>query len=123
MTGPLREAATRSSWKTQPCPTQRATLNFARTYSAADFERITFGLIPLVMEDKWFIFYQEPWLYFHRSWTGFCVYGARFQSSADGMAVVEAWASRNTDEYRGTSVADDESILGRLIDGLLRRPA
>jgi hypothetical protein len=59
-------------------PESRADLSFAESYTAGEFERIKRGVIPREMEDKWFVFYEEPWLYFHRSWTGACIYAVRF---------------------------------------------
>ena len=94
--------ATRALWKIRPCPTERAALKLAAMYSPAEFERIKAGLIPLNMEDKWFVFFETPWLYLHRSWTGFCVYGVRLEALPEGAQVVESWVSRNAEQYRGT---------------------
>ena len=33
-------------------------------------------------EDKWFIYWENDTLFFHRSWTGVCVYIVRFTSPA-----------------------------------------
>ena len=88
-------------------------------YSPAEFERIKAGLIPLEMEDKWFVFFETPWLYLHRSWTGFCVYGVRLEALPEGAEVVESWVSRNAEQYRGTDIHHEERILTFLIDALL----
>ena len=45
-------------------------------------DHIRQGMIPEVMEDKWFIYWKDDALFFHRSWTGFCIYVVRF--AADG---------------------------------------
>jgi hypothetical protein len=39
-------------------------------FDAEQFARLKEGLIPQTMEDKWFVYYEEPQLFFHRSWTG-----------------------------------------------------
>ena len=111
--------ATRTSWKIHPCPTERVGLKLAAAYSEAEFEQIKAGLIPLEMEDKWFMFFESPWLYMHRSWTGFCVYGVRFGPSPEGAAIVESWVSRNAEEYRGADIEHEERLLKFLIDALL----
>ncbi len=72
-----RTGAVRGDWKTTPLPAARAALAFARTYSFAEFAGIQAGLVPEEMEDKWFVFFEDPWLYLHRSWTGFCVFQVR----------------------------------------------
>ena len=53
------------------------------------------GLIPQQMEDKWFIFYEDGWLHFHRSWTGFGNYKAQVVKEEDGYSINEFWAERN----------------------------
>lgn len=73
-------------------PAARALLQLAREYTAQEFKSIIEGLVPQQMEDKWFIYYEEPWLYLHRSWTGFCIYIVRFEKSIAGYAIREAWA-------------------------------
>ena len=40
------------------------------------------------MEDKWFIYYEESELFFHRSWTGQPVYRLMLATLADGGATV-----------------------------------
>jgi len=111
--------ATRTMWKTHPCPDERAALSLTDTHTPAEFARITAGFIPQEMDDKWFVFFEAPWLYFHRSWTGFCIYGVRLESSSKGATVVESWVSRNNDQYRKAQTDYEQQLLKRLIDGLL----
>jgi len=99
---PPKKTATRESWKTEPLPEIRVQLDFSESYAKDEFDRIKQGVIPREMEDKWFIFYEEPWLYFHRSWTGACIYGVRFESSRSGESAVESWVSRDTNQYKET---------------------
>ena len=50
----------------KPLPPAREAIALDRTYTAPEFERLKAGHIPEAMEDKWFVFYEEPWLYLHR---------------------------------------------------------
>jgi hypothetical protein len=109
--------ATRSSWTVHRCPTKRSPLNLAGTCSEAEYEQIKAGLIPDGMDDKWFMFFEAPWLYVHHSWTGFCVYGVRFEPSSQGATIVEAWVNRNKKQYRVTNDEYDAIWLKFLIDG------
>jgi len=118
-TPPPRETARRDSWKALPLPAARAPLGLEEAYTAEEFELIKGGLIPEAMEDKWFAFYEDPWLYLHRSWTGACIYGLRFQPSDTGAAVVESWVSRDSDQYKSTQVDYDRAMCKFLIDALL----
>ena len=107
------------SWKTLPLPTTRADLGFSASYTPAEFERIQQGLIPQQMEDKWFIYYNNLWLYFHRSWTGASIYGVRFLATDSGASVVDSWVSRDPAQYKESALDYDRALLGFLIDAFL----
>ncbi len=66
----MKEIATKSSWKNHPIDNPKR-IDIELQFTAEQFSKLTYGLIPEEMEDKWFIFLQNDWLYFHRSWTGF----------------------------------------------------
>lgn len=63
----MSDIATRTSWKIKPMPEARAEVPYARTFDAAEYVRLQRGLIPEQMEDKWFIFFEAPWLFLHPS--------------------------------------------------------
>ena len=107
--------ATRESWKTEPLPAVRAPLPFDASYTSDEFERLRRGLIPQQMEDKWFIFFEEPWLYFHRSWTGHAVFGLRIERRDIAYKVVEAWVNLDPQQYHSESVQHDLATLRMLI--------
>jgi hypothetical protein len=113
--------AVRASWQTLPLPEARVDLGFAASYSNEDFARIRRGIIPHEMEDKWFIFFGEPWLYLHRSWTGACIYAVRFQGTDDGGGVtaVESWVSHDTKHYSETATDYDRALATFLIERML----
>ncbi len=113
-------AATRQSWSNvQPLPEQRAWLSLQREFTQEEYELIRYGLIPEAMEDKWFIFLEEDVLYFHRSWTGFCIYQLSLINQGANYTVAEALANRDASQYSGTDDGYDEKLLTFLIDNLL----
>lgn len=78
----MEERATRDSWKNSPINIKKA-INISEIapdlsleFSAEQFDQLQKGLIPEAMEDKWFIYFENDWLFFHRSWTGNCIYQA-----------------------------------------------
>ena len=72
------ETARRDSWKTRAMPPETAVLDYSAEYSPDEFERLSRGLIPQAMEDKWFVYLEGDVLHFHRSWTGICIYQVSF---------------------------------------------
>ena len=113
--------ASRSHWRTTALPAARAQISFARSYTAEEFRQIRKGLLPQQMEDHWFAYYEEPWLYFHRSWTGFCIYQLRFETSHDGARVSEVLVNRDPKEKFGISDRDSTLLLAVILDDLAGR--
>ena len=71
------------------------------------------------MDDKWFVFFENEWLYFHRSWTGACIFGVQLDGSSAGARVVEAWASRDRAQYQSPGIEQERELLEHLIRSLL----
>lgn len=81
--------------------------------------RIHKGLVPQQMEDKWFIYWKNDNLYFHRSWTGFCIYVVHFTADTAGSKMNRAEVSRDPEQYAGTSEELDARMISYLVDVLL----
>jgi hypothetical protein len=113
------ESARKDSWKTHPMPEQRAVLNFNAEFSKEEFQKISAGVIPEEMEDKWFIYLDENTLNFHRSWTGFCVFQVEFERANEKYRVTRALVNRNPREYRRTDESYDAALVQFLIAHLL----
>jgi hypothetical protein len=105
--------AKRSDWETVPMPAQSERISLRRRYSSEEFERIKAGLIPQDMDDHWFIYYEEPWLYLHRSWTGFCIFQVRFEALDDGVVLAEATVNTSPEQYQDPEA---DRWLGILLD-------
>ena len=117
---PNQMPATRQSWPNiQPMPPNRSQLSVQRAFTEQEFERICYGLIPEQMEDKWFIFFEADTLYFHRSWTGYCIYQLRLRQEEANHTVVDALVNREPGQYSGADDSYDERLLMFLIDSFL----
>ncbi len=69
----MSEIATAASWMNLPIDKPKK-IAIALRFTERQYAKLIKGLIPKQMEDKWFVFYADNWLYFHRSWTGFGIY-------------------------------------------------
>ncbi len=115
-----QSTATRYSYDlVRPLPALHAQLPFARTFTQAEYYVIARGLIPTGMDDRWFIFLENNQLYFHRSWTGACIYQITLDHTGDSYVVIEALVNRDPDEYKIADDAFDVGLLTFLIDNLL----
>lgn len=101
------EYATRSSWKRLLMPEEKTLLPVEKIFTKKEYELIKHGHIPFDMDDKWFIFFEDNRLHFHRSWTGLCCYQILLESYGEGYRIKEAWANRNPDDIRLDSDSDD----------------
>ncbi len=115
-----RMPATRQSWRDiQPLPNKRSPLSLQREFTLEEYRRLSYGVIPREMEDKWFIFLEADTLYFHRSWTGCCIYQLSLKSDGEKYTIVDAFVNRVPRQYSETDDRYDERLLMFLVDNLL----
>jgi hypothetical protein len=91
-----RPATCKEDWKTRPMPRRRTKIVLDISYNADAMTRIRKGFLPTDMGDKWFVWFEEPVLYLHRSWTGFCVYEVNFVPDRQGWRATFALVSIET---------------------------
>ena len=111
--------AKKADWKNQPLPRERTTIPLARSFTSEEMGRIRQGVVPEQMEDKWFVYWQDDALFFHRSWTGYCIYRVRFSSADGGYRMFEADVNRNSAQYKEVSDERDAEMISYLVDLLL----
>jgi hypothetical protein len=100
-------------------PANTATIQLDRTFSFQEMDRIRRGLLPEQMEDKWFIYWNDDTLFFHRSWTGFCIYVVHFVTDNEGCRMIKAEVNRDPEQYREINDIRDVELISYLIDVLL----
>ena len=106
--------AKKSDWRNVAMPERCTTLELNTVFSAEQMKRISKGILPDEMEDKWFMYYDEDEskLYMHRSWTGYCVYIVKFQEhDGGGCVAVSTVVNRDPDQYGGFDEMDKESVI------------
>ena len=113
------DAAKRTSWKTTPLPDLRTTIPLEQAYSAREMAAVRRSLVPEQMEDKWFVYWEDGALYFHRSWTGVGVYAVRFETDGDGGRIVAADLNRDPKQYAQADDTADAKMILYLIEVLL----
>ena len=93
-----KKRATQSSWRTSPPPSARESLGFDAVFTDAEAGLLMLGAVPAEMDDKWFVYFNDGWLHFHRSWTGFHIYALRLDGSPGGVRVTDSWVNREPDQ-------------------------
>lgn len=113
------KTAKKEDWQTCQMPSEQRTIVVTRTFSRTEMQRIQAGLIPQQMEDKWFIYWHDDSLFFHRSWTGYCIYVVRFAVDGNSYRMIEVALNRNSEQYGQTNDDYDAKMVNYLIDVLL----
>ncbi len=107
---------TKHDWKTTDKPKNYVQLSFEYVLDNEEFELVKNGLKPVEMEDKWFIYFEDDWLYIHRSWTGYLIYWLKFD---DNNSVIESYVSRQAEEYNNDDLEYDKELCQFLIEAFL----
>ena len=107
--------ADRQSWENLPAPSEREEFKVTWTFPAAVADRMLAGHIPEGMDDRWFIFMEDGWLLFHRSWTGSCIFGLKVDLRPDSVGISDGWVSRKADEYSSTDIVQDVELVQILV--------
>jgi len=89
-------------------------------FSAEQYKKLQYGLISKQMEDKWFIYFEEDWLYFHRSWTGYGIYRAQIlhekgDSEDSEYKIKDFYVERDKELYDSDDDEYDLDVLRLLI--------
>jgi len=101
-------------------PQDKVILPIKQKYSKEEYNKLKQGFIPKVMEEKWFIYFEEQKLYFHRSWTGLCVYELNFIKDNGKYIISKGYLNGKIAEQRDSmSLKEEVNIVLSLIYILL----
>lgn len=109
-------SATADRWTRVPFSAGLA-IPYEDRFTEAEYKRLREGLVPREMEDKWFIYFDEPYLFFHRSWTGKSVYRLKLSADADGANVTEALCGSDVLDLTGADY--QATLVDFLVSNLL----
>jgi len=90
------------------------------SFSEEQYLKMQKGFIPKAMEDKWYIYFENDCLHFHRSWTGLEIFRAEIVKANDGgedrkYAIKEFYFETDKEIYNAGDDASELDILIQLI--------
>lgn len=93
--------ATKDSWKCEPMPQgeEVSTLNVKIFVDFPSMDILRKGHIPASQEDHWFMYCDDEYIRYYRSWTGMCAFEARYVRIPDGYAIMSLKINRNLCEF------------------------
>jgi hypothetical protein len=105
--------------KPRPLPRLRVQIPFERSFTQDEFSRLSRGFVAQSMEDRWHVFFKDPWLTFVRSWSGFCIYKVWIEKSGFEYRVAKVLINRDRRQYGDDDTQEEAKLLSLLIDEML----
>ena len=109
---------TPSDWKTEIMPEETESFYSGRVLMPHEYKKLMVGLKPNSMEDKWFVYYQEQKIYFHRSWTGHCIFITEVEDS-DSIRLGKVIANNNSNQFGLKDLEAKKDMFNKLVDYLI----
>ncbi len=112
---PKRKVATKGSWEVQPMPDKNIVISMDLTLPNDVMRIIKYGHIPDAMEDHWFMYCDEDTIHYHRSWSGICIFKAKYEDYADGYRITSLSVNRDPEQYGSTNIKKDVCLFLALL--------
>ena len=109
------KVATADSWKTLPMPERNTILPMQEEIPATAMSIVKMGHIPDAMEDHWFMYCDGDTIRYYRSWTGICVYVAKYELNGETCRITSLQVNRDPDQYGNTDDAHDRALFMALL--------
>lgn len=109
------KVATKDSWNIEPMPEKRVVIPLDETIPSAAMRIVKYGHIPDAMEDHWFMYCDESTIRYYRSWTGFCIYVARYVDNGIICKITELMVNRAPEQYGCTDNEHDVALFMALL--------
>ena len=109
------KVATKDTWNIEPMPDKHTTIPLDETIPSAAMRIVKQDHIPEAMEDHWFMYCDDPTIRYYRSWSGFCIYIAKYEDDGTHCKITELTMNRDPEQYANTDDQEDvETFLALL---------
>lgn len=99
--------ATKNSWEVIPMDKPKLVYVDLKL-TQEHFEKLQVGFMPRNMDDRWFVYFENDWIYFHRSWTGYEIFKAQIYQDNNGYFVKDFWVESNTEKF---NLSDEKDMI------------
>ena len=113
---PLKtEVATKDSWNIKPMPDSHVIIPMDETITSEALRIVERGHIPDAMEDHWFMYCEDNTIRYYRSWSGICIYVAKYEDDGTECRITELMVNRDPDQYGSTDNDHDKALFMALL--------
>lgn len=109
------KVATKDTWNVEPMPEKRVVIPLDETIPSGAMRVVKYGHIPDAMEDHWFMYCDESTIRYYRSWTGFCIYVARYVDNGIICKITVLMVNRDPEQYGCTDNEHDVALFMALL--------
>lgn len=109
------KVATEDTWTTMPMPEKCTTIQLDERIPSIAMSIVKYGHIPEAMEDHWFMYCDENTIRYYRSWTGICVYAAKYEDNGTICRITELTVNRDPEQYGCTDNEHDVALFMALL--------
>jgi hypothetical protein len=109
------KVATKDSWQTEPMPDEHTTIAMNVRIPSAAMRVVKCGHIPEAMEDHWFMYCDETTIRYYRSWSGICIYVAKYHDDGETCSITELTVNRDREQYGCTDNDHDVALFMALL--------
>ena len=109
------KVATKDSWNIEPMPEKHTTILMDESIPSSAMRIVKYGHIPDAMEDHWFMYCDEKTIRYYRSWTGFCIYVAKYEDDGETCKITELMVNREPEQYTCTDDKHDIALFMALL--------
>ena len=112
---PKKKVATKDSWKILPMPEKNTVIPLNITIPSEAMDIVKYGHIPEAMEDHWFMYCDETTIRYYRSWSGICIFVAKYVDDGSQCKITELQVNREPDQYKGKDDEKDMALFMALL--------
>ena len=109
------KVATKDNWNIEPMPEKHTTIPMDESIPSAAMHIVKYGHIPDAMEDHWFMYCDETTIRYYRSWTGFCIYVAKYEDDGKTCRITDLTVNRELEQYSCTDDKHDVALFMALL--------
>jgi len=115
----MKDRLSKTHWRTIDMPGTFEIAALNRPLSEEEYQALVFGFIPRDMDDRWFLYVQDDWVYLHRSWTGHCIFKLKLEVSSGNVMLTDIHINRDPDQYRSINPEADKDEANSVLTSLL----
>ena len=115
----MKDRVRKNDWKIVDMPETYEAAKIDRSLSGQEYQALICGFIPRDMDDRWFLYVQDNWVYLHRSWTGHCIFKLKLEVSPSNVMLTDIHINRDPDQYRSVNTEADKNEANSVLTSLI----